>query len=196
MPMFSKDYHGRERMPPLPVSFDRVNESQSSRSRPILLKLPIEVLNLIIQFVASDSLASLALVNRDCLQMARSRQFVSINLEYGSTSFQIFSKLYYEGQHRLTGAALTVPSLRSCIRHITVSSYPSSEDPNDLDSFTRCIQVLINPSITPHLELLDWENTGYCLPRSFFTSLILVSFWGLDQCPYFMSHMRNLGVEP
>ena len=98
MPIFSKDYHGRERMPPLPLSFALVNERRSSRSHTALFKLPTEILNLIIQSLASDSLTSLALVNRDCLQMARSRQFASINLEYDSTGFQIRHKLLSEGQ--------------------------------------------------------------------------------------------------
>ncbi|KAG6988921.1 hypothetical protein G7Y79_00068g096200 [Physcia stellaris] len=182
MPIFSKDYRGRERMPPLPVSFDRVKEDRSSESDTTLFKLPIEVLNLIIQHLASDSLASLALASRDCLQMARSRQFVSITLDYNFTGCQMVlkllhegQKLLHEGQQRLASAASTLPALGACIRHITVLSYSGSEESEN--AFTQGIQLLTKPTITPNLELLDWENEDYCLPRSFFTSLLFVSFW-------------------
>ena len=161
-------------MPPLPVSFDHVQEGRSSESDTTLFKLPIEVLNLIIQYMASDSLASLALANRNCLQMARSRQFVSITLKYNWTGFQIIRKLLNEGQQGSASATSTLPSLGNCIRHITVLSYSGSEKTETV--FTRDIQVLLSPTITPNLELLHWENEGHCLPCSFFTSLVLVSF--------------------
>ena len=81
MPMFSKTLGGKERFPPLPLSFDRLNEGRT-RSAASLFRLPGEILDAILSHVASDSLASLALVNSDCLIWARSRQFVSVELQY------------------------------------------------------------------------------------------------------------------
>ena len=79
MPMFSKTPSGKERFPPLPLSFDRLTEGLTRSAAP-LFRLPGEILDGILLHVASDSLASLALVNSDCLIWARSRQFVSVEL--------------------------------------------------------------------------------------------------------------------
>lgn len=84
MPMFSKVPSGKERFPPLPLSFDRLSEGRT-RSAASLFRLPGEILDAILPHVASDSLTSLALVNSDCLIWARSRQFVSVQLEYNHT---------------------------------------------------------------------------------------------------------------
>lgn len=89
----SKDDYGKEHVPPLPLSLDRVNEGRSSQSNNLLFKLPLEILGEILQNVDSASLADLALVNHDCRQWARSRQFASIKLDYGEESFDMLSLL-------------------------------------------------------------------------------------------------------
>ncbi|KAL2012916.1 hypothetical protein VTN00DRAFT_441 [Thermoascus crustaceus] len=71
-----KDEYGKD-VVPLPLSFDKVNEGRPPSSRSLLFQLPMELLREILQRVPADSLASLALVNRDCRQLARSRQFAS-----------------------------------------------------------------------------------------------------------------------
>ena len=81
MPIFSKILGGKELWPPLPLSFDRLNEGRT-RSAASVFRLPGEILDGILPHVASDMLASLALVNSECLIWARSRQFVSVKLQY------------------------------------------------------------------------------------------------------------------
>lgn len=130
MSMFSgsKDEYGKEEVPPLPLSFDRVNEGRPPRSSSQLLNLPTEILAVITRFVESNSLASLALVNSDCLQLARSLRFASIKLDYSDTSLHLLNKLLDEGRRRLrpclSDSGTSVPSIGACVRRITVSTHP------------------------------------------------------------------------
>src|SRR4051812_1186865 len=88
LPMFSggRDEYGQEIVPPAPLAFDRVNEGRAPKSNCPLLKLPLEVLGYISGYVPRDSLAAFALVNTDCRQLARSRQFASVLLDYSDAS--------------------------------------------------------------------------------------------------------------
>ncbi|KAL8815522.1 MAG: hypothetical protein Q9191_008457, partial [Dirinaria sp. TL-2023a] len=98
LPMFSgqKDDFGKEKVPPLPLSFDRVNDGQPPRSSAPLFKLPVEILSAILQHFEPESVASLALVNRDCLQLARSRRFASVELNYSFSSRKLLKKIAVE----------------------------------------------------------------------------------------------------
>lgn len=196
-----KDDYGKEQVPPLPLSFDRVNEGRPPCSTAPLLNLPSEILGIILEHIASDSLASLALVNRDCLQLARSRQFASVQLDYSISSSKLIEKLIAEGrQTSLTNPASSAPRLGPCIRRITVATNPGwvsyrhgvnlgdgafQDLPEDeqtrrmVDASTAffghyilAILDILNPTVLPHVELLDWEDR-ICLPQSFFNDLAL-----------------------
>lgn len=195
----SKDDYGKEHVPPLPLSLDRVNEGRSSPSNNLLFKLPLEILGEILQNVDSASLADLALVNRDCRQWARSRQFASIKWDYGKETFEMLSLLVAETFERKANQGATLsPSLGACIRRITVAARPEEvtnchkvsldESFARLDEEVRnrrlaaagqtyfktylpiIQEILSTPNVLPHLELLDWEDM-ICLPRSFFDGL-------------------------
>lgn len=201
MHMFSgsKDDYGTEQVPPLPLSFDRVNESRSPRSDSLLFKFPVEILGEILQHVDSSSLASLAFVNRDCRQWARSRQFASIHCDYGPETIGMLRHLRREMNEREANRGITVsPSLGACIRRITVATLPrcvtyrhrisldeafikldkEERDRRRADAgrfyyktYLPIIQQLLStPNVLPHLELLDWEDK-VSLPRSFFEDL-------------------------
>ena len=204
MPMFSghKDEFGREEVPPLPLSFDRVNNGDPPRSNAPLFRLPFEILSAILQHVASHSLASLALVNRDCLQLARSRQFASVHLDYSISSSELLKKLAIEGSRQCSSpdSKTSLPRLGPCIRRITVATHPGwvahrhgvglgDDDFNDLPKdeqtermvnasnaffghYVPSIQAILNSVSLPHLELLDWEDK-ICLSPSFFETLAL-----------------------
>lgn len=188
MPMFSgtKDDYGSEIVPPLPLSFDRVNEGRAPVSLAPLFQLPVEILNLILQHVEHASLASLAHVSRDCRQLARSRQFASIQLDYSESSFDLVVKLMRESEERLVNGRYTrYPSLGACIRRITVATDPGwvtwrhgvslgglkdleEDERNDcltkadrcfFESYLASIQLVFSCRATlPHLELIDWED--------------------------------------
>lgn len=125
MPMLfgEKDEYGKELVPPLPLLFDRVSEGRKLVSSTSLLNFPLEVLALVIQKVPETSLASLALVNSDCRQLARSRQFASLHFDYSDRTLAIIDKLREEATERSNLGGLTgKPALGPCIRRLTVAT--------------------------------------------------------------------------
>ncbi len=130
MPRFSGsiDRYGKETVPPLPLSFDRVMEGRPPSTPAPLFGLPDEVLSIIVQYVDHESLKLLALVNSDCRQWARSVQFNSICLDYSPSSLGVLRELLKEVEVRIsdtkTGMTLC-PAMGACIRRITVATNPS-----------------------------------------------------------------------
>ncbi|KAL9066235.1 MAG: hypothetical protein Q9161_007692 [Pseudevernia consocians] len=201
MPMYSggKDDFGKELVPPLPLFFDRVSEGRKPVSETKLLGIPLEVLALVVQKIPEESLASLALVNSDCRQLARSRQFASLHFDYSDNTLAIINKLQEEGIERSNHDGVTgKPALGPCIRRLTVATHPGwvtyrhdvelSETFNALPkkekskrlttaynaffgSYLTSIQDLLsNRTVLPHLELLDWEDM-ITLQPSFFDAI-------------------------
>ena len=197
MPMLSggKDEYGKDVVPPLPLSFDRVNEAQPPASTAPLFRLPVEIIGEVLQYVSQASLASVALVNRDFRQLARSRQFASIQLDYSDISLDLVETLLAEGRERAAnGGTLQSRSIGSCVRRVTVFTNPGwishrhgvelrtinhlEKDEQKkrmmnaseafFDGYLSRLQSLL-PSLL-HLELLDWEDK-ITLPRSFFNSI-------------------------
>lgn len=82
-----------EVMPPQCLSFDRVMEGRTVDSQSYLFALPIEILGQIMQYLFAGDLATLALVNSDCRQLARSQQFKAIRLDYSPNTWLLLEKL-------------------------------------------------------------------------------------------------------
>jgi hypothetical protein len=84
LPSFSgtTDNFGKEIVRPFPLSFDRINEGQPFSTNFLLSRLPLELVWHVIKLVNDGDLGSLALVDRDCRQLARSHQFATIKLDY------------------------------------------------------------------------------------------------------------------
>lgn len=197
MPMLSgqKDAYGKDVVPPLPLSFDRVNGAQPPTSTAPLFRLPVEIIGEVLQYVPPASLARVALVNRDFRQLARSRQFASVHLDYSDISLELVEKLVGEGEERAAnGGTLQARSIGPCIRRITVATDPgwisyrhgvelrTINDLEEEEQNTRMINASkaffggymsrlqsLLPTL-PHLELLDWEDK-IALPRSFFNGI-------------------------
>jgi hypothetical protein len=127
---YSGDEYGQEIVPPAPLAFDRVNEGRAPKSDAPLLNLPLELLGHILDYVPRDSLAAFALVNTDCRQLARSRQFASVLLDYSDDSWDLIKKLLDEGLERHTSDnnLTRTPSLGACIRRIVRSLQMTSSD--------------------------------------------------------------------
>ncbi|KAK7753291.1 hypothetical protein SLS62_004810 [Diatrype stigma] len=111
----------------LPLLLDRVLEGRPIASpSSILFTIPVEILTLILRYVALDKrdLASLALVNSDCRQLARSCQFATVTLDFGSHALQIVAKLQQEAVQRMRSPqGLThSPSLGACVRTLRSST--------------------------------------------------------------------------
>ena len=102
-PTFSgtKDDFGKEIHDLCPLSFDRINEGQPFSSDFLLSRLPIELTWHIVKQVAKEDLRNLALVNRDCRQLARSRQFATVELDDSDRAISTLDTLVKEYEERL-----------------------------------------------------------------------------------------------
>jgi hypothetical protein len=130
MPRFSGsiDKYGKEIVPPVPLSFDRVMEGRPPSTPAPLFRVPDEILSIIVQYVDHESLRLLALVNSDCRQWARAVQFNSICLDYSPSSLGVLHVLLKEVEERISDTKTRMtfrPALGACIRRITVATEPS-----------------------------------------------------------------------
>ncbi|KAI1741691.1 hypothetical protein F4680DRAFT_414760 [Xylaria scruposa] len=110
-----------------PLLLDRVIEGRDIASpSSILFTIPREILCLIIGYVASDKmdLASLALVNSTCRQLARSCQFNYLHIDYSPTALKILAMLQGEALQRYRSSdRMTVSSsLGACVRQLKVDT--------------------------------------------------------------------------
>ncbi|KAL8838638.1 MAG: hypothetical protein Q9170_002046 [Blastenia crenularia] len=201
MPTFSgtKDDFGKELVPPLPLLFDRVSEGRNIVSEAPLLSLPMEIIALILRNLHSAALASLAFVNSDCRQLARSRQFASLHFDYSDRAIGLIHQLLDEASERMASNGLMEKmALGPCIRRVTIATHPgwvtyrhgvelsdefvalTEVEQNErlnaacesyFDSYLSSIEsLLLKPAVLPHLELLDWEDTVSLQP-SFFDAM-------------------------
>ncbi|RYP67903.1 hypothetical protein DL769_005639 [Monosporascus sp. CRB-8-3] len=199
------EYHFNNTPSLQPLSPDRVLEDRhitSSGARSRLLTIPVEILANILKYIAEDkkALASLALVNSDCRQLARSYQFSTVCFDYGPNTLDLLARLVEEGRERDSnhGATLT-PSIGACIRRIQVKTdtygvqklsdlwvsrqdfkaLPDEEKDERLedahqayfDTYIPHIGLVLRNKSLPHLEYLAWEDP-VLLERPFFNSLV------------------------
>ncbi|KJK84948.1 hypothetical protein H633G_11227 [Metarhizium anisopliae BRIP 53284] len=167
---------------PTPASFDYINEGQdlaesSKGSR--LLNLPVEILSKVIEnfdpIADQESLACLALVNRDCGQLARSCQFRSVKLDFSSRATSLAGVLFREPVERSRHHGRTrLSSLGACVRHVRASNmYFWTQPMTDLqlqqwrDNVSNLSQrnadiyepsMLFAISTLPHLDILDMHE--------------------------------------
>ena len=121
----TKDDFGKEFVEPFPLSFDRINEGQPFSTNFILSRLPLELVWHVVKLVDDEDLGRLALVNHDCRQLARSRQFATIRLDYSDRSIGLLGVLVTECKQRSENHGKTrTPSIGACIREITVVADP------------------------------------------------------------------------
>ncbi|KAL8970072.1 MAG: hypothetical protein Q9183_001694 [Haloplaca sp. 2 TL-2023] len=165
----------------------------------MVFQLPAEILAIILEYISEDSLASLALVSKDCCQLARSRRFASINLDYSFASSNLVKTLMLEA-HESLGASTTSSSTRlgPCIRRIMVATSPQwveyrhrvgsrdldfkhlpHHEVNDrlrnasesfFDMYMTLLPRILNRTVLPNLELLDWRDRT-TQPPKFFNAL-------------------------
>ncbi|KAK7177344.1 hypothetical protein PSPO01_16608 [Paraphaeosphaeria sporulosa] len=215
IPTFSgtKDDYGKEVPETCPLSFDRINEGQPFSSTFLLSRLPIELTWNIVKHIAKEDLRNLALVNCDCRQLARSRQFATIELDYSDRALGILDVLIreYEGRLKNNGKTMT-PSLGACVREITVATKPewitqrhkveSSEDFLALDAGVRQERlgqaykaffgayrpkinlIVSNAQVLPRLESIIWTDAAP-VNGSFLNAIISsnIRYLVLDRVP-------------
>ena len=110
----------------LPLSFGRVNDGRPVTSQMMLFRLPIELVQEVVAYLNTSDFRSLALVDRDCRQLARSRLFTSVVLDYSIEKRALLDKLSrHEVQSRQDNGGITEnPSIGACIRSVTVAAQP------------------------------------------------------------------------
>ncbi|KAH8742503.1 hypothetical protein F5883DRAFT_596203 [Diaporthe sp. PMI_573] len=213
--LHARDEYRINNTPPLqPLSPDRVLENRhitSSGAGSRLLTTPVEILVNILKYIAEDkkALASLAFVNSDCRQLARSYQFKTICLDYSPNTLELLIRLVKEGQERdINHGATPALSIGACIRRVRVKTdthwiqevsdlWVSRQDFKDLpavekdkrledanqayfDVYIPDIGFVLRKSL-PNLEYLAWEDP-VLLDRPFFNSLVHSSVKQLKLC--------------
>ncbi|RYN63538.1 hypothetical protein AA0117_g12684 [Alternaria alternata] len=178
---------GKETVEPDLLWFDRINEGQPLSSGFPSSRLPLELVWRVVKLVDDEDLGCLALVNRDCRQLARSRQFTTIMLDYSDRSIGILGVLVDECKQRIEnhGKART-PSIGACIRKMIVAAEPRwitsrhkvelSDEFHATEAEERTMRldhacetffkdymfsiglVLSNTIALPHLERLVWAD--------------------------------------
>jgi hypothetical protein len=118
------DQYGQLRQSHRPVSIYRVKEGTRFRSRAKLFQLPVEILEEIVQYIPQSSLAKFALVNWDCCQIARSRQFATVVLDYSTSAFALLSALLQEALQRANNdnRKTKLPAIGACIRYLKIAT--------------------------------------------------------------------------
>lgn len=111
-------------VPPNALILDRVMENNPRESQSSLLQLPSELLAIILSHIDFESLPNLALVNSDCRQLARSRQFVTVRFDYSNSTRKLISLLLEEKRMRdQSNDALCGKrgAIGPCIRRLTIA---------------------------------------------------------------------------
>ena len=194
-------------VPPRPLGLDRIMENLPLTSDSVLLNLPIELLGTVLEFMEFTSLEKLALVNRVCRQLARSRQFAEVHLQADLSSEALLHLLASETEERMkNNGSASLPSLGACIRRMTVEVNPpivvntpyrlrgkgqrrvsrwfgpwGLYTPVDDICLSKLQMVICNGITLPHLQSLDWNHQIYLSP-SFFGALACSSLQHLTLC--------------
>ncbi|KAF6806095.1 hypothetical protein CPLU01_15931 [Colletotrichum plurivorum] len=194
--LFGKDTGAR-----LPLLFTKVMEGRPAASQSLLFRLPPEILGDIMDLIADEkpSLASLALVNSDCRQLARSSQFAVVTFDYSPASRQLAQLLSTEA---VSGGPQLRGRIGPCVRRVRVASDPGwvrgsheelydsiyGADRGEITDDWRerigllkkkaeleymahhQIPILLGIGAMPNLEAISWLD-GLCQSPYFFTTI-------------------------
>ncbi|KAK2772790.1 hypothetical protein CKAH01_13792 [Colletotrichum kahawae] len=147
------DLFGKETGARLPLLFTKVMEARPAASQSLLFRLPPEILGDIMDLIADEqpSLASLALVNSDCRQLARSCQFAVVTFDYSPASRQLAQLLSTEAasadsQHKVEEVTITDCDTDTAKAPDNGDSFPKRKPQSDCDIIAalikRCEQSL------------------------------------------------------
>ena len=157
-----------------PLTFDRVYSGHIITSAFPLFKLPVEISSRVLAYLTTKDLATLSLVDRDCLRLAMPSNFKDVKLWFDP--LKPHSLLTNNSSSNRTQFSPSHPSLEmpSCVRRLTITTDPSreglpifsarvmghtssSENPDvDFISFIQSVSQIIEKSL-PNLHILDWD---------------------------------------
>ncbi|APA15402.1 hypothetical protein sscle_14g101720 [Sclerotinia sclerotiorum 1980 UF-70] len=185
---------------------NRALKTESYESK-VLFKTSLVFLQMVLDSLESKDLASFALLNRECRQLARSRQFCAVSIDISPRSWGIVKILCHERLERekSNNGVVSFPTLGACIRGISVKIQdnftgmpikdPSLEHRLDCpqtyrvplgDYNERAIydipfelrKILCCQWTLPYLETLKW-NLNYCFDNSLVRALARPSLQNL-----------------
>ncbi|KAK7054855.1 hypothetical protein VNI00_003318 [Paramarasmius palmivorus] len=172
---------------PRPLTFDRANGGKSAQSRfPLFVKLPVELYHSVTNYISAVDLETLAQVDNDCRQLARSVQFRDVTMSYAVSSLALLEALLKEV---MLGPLKGVQAIGPCIRRVKVDLGPPLLDDACLDLFplifgtlasTRrarhatfediqgaylaALNVVLKHGL-PNMQSLEWESRGVSTPE-------------------------------
>jgi hypothetical protein len=187
MSMFSglrKDDYGKQAEVFKPLSIERLMEGRPLKSRASIFSLPVELIGEIVKHIPPQSLSNFALVNSDCRQLARSRQFSDVRFDYSDNTLGMLRTLISESVSRLRDGKTKSPSLGACIRRVTIttnSAWITARSGLDLgnlnemnleegqvalkkaseqyfNSYIPMVAAVLENTL-PHLESIQWLDT-------------------------------------
>lgn len=156
-------------------------------SRFPLFKLSEEAVGGILSYLTGADLAALALVDKDCRQLARTRQFRSVWLNFSTASMELLNLLLKEGCERVArnyGSGHNRWRLGSCIRRITIAWGDTVKEVKEVEvrrgrkrstqtwiesrmrsnaamelhtSHINALDLVLRVAV-PNLEFLDWRD--------------------------------------
>lgn len=150
-------------------------------SRFPLFKLSEEAVGRILSYLTGADLAALALVDKDCRQLARTRQFRSVWLNFSTASMELLTLLVEEGCERIArtyGSGHNRWRLGSCIQRITIACESPPKEKEEKQSSIRtwvesrmrsnaavelhtshinALDLVLRVAV-PNLEFLDWKD--------------------------------------
>ncbi|KAF8635318.1 hypothetical protein AX17_003949 [Amanita inopinata Kibby_2008] len=156
-------YFGGGGLPVTPLSFDTANQNLPVTSPLFIFRFPIELLSHILPYFDRDDLASLALVDRDCRQLARSVQFAKVTIFGKVYSINLLADLLREADVRAKSPNTPFPSIGACIRKLVINE--NFYDDEVLRGLNYALGLDIAQSMCrtirhamPNLHILDWNR--------------------------------------
>lgn len=158
---------------PGPVPLHKLDLRFTTHSR--LLDLPIEILNIIAQYLPEDGLGGLALTNSDCRQIARARQFCEVKLKFSNRDVALIEHIvedfeqYPRRANMNTDVTRSVVPIGHCVRAIIIGDAREHENERYQDFLApidrlrdtqrkyigQIVKACNTEGLLPNLELLD-----------------------------------------
>lgn len=149
-----------------PYGFTYVNNGRYPTSPFPFLGDAFDLSSLLMSFVRRDDLRALALVDRDCRQLARSHQFATVVVDFSKASLQLLGHLREEATD-----SSTRPKIGPCIRKLVVTDgffqvfkkYPQFVEVSSL-LYRSQLHLTVRQDFTvalgalSHLQILDWKH--------------------------------------
>ncbi|KAF7556926.1 hypothetical protein G7Z17_g1051 [Cylindrodendrum hubeiense] len=191
-----RDEFGREHDARRSLLLDTVMKGRQRASRSRFLQMPAEILADVVDLLTDDkpALASLALVNSDCRQLARCCQFAEIHFDYSLRAHQLFMALATEATDtaRQLGIGncvrrVTFASDASCVANVHrelyesifgegAESYPKEQRESLREKAKqhymsiRRLSLMAISTAMPNLEVLVWGDR-FSLDEAFFSNV-------------------------